>query len=60
MLLSKAVERFYQKQLQYIGVKCPGCGINMTRIEVEEFGRCWLCVREAREDVDQARNRNAH
>lgn len=30
--------------------RCEKCGINLTRIEVEEYGRCMNCVREAEDD----------
>lgn len=50
MLLSKAVENFYKRQVQILSEKCPGCGVYLTRIEQEEYGRCWLCEQEAKKD----------
>ena len=43
MILAKAVEQAYRRQLQVLREKCPGCGVYMTRVEAEEFGQCWLC-----------------
>ena len=50
MLLSKAVENFYKRQVQILSEKCPGCVVYMTRVEQEEYGQCWLCKQEAEED----------
>lgn len=48
--MRKAVESFYIQQIQTLKEKCPGCGGHMTRIEAEEYGHCWLCEQEAKED----------
>lgn len=46
MILAKAVERAYRRQLQVINEKCPECGVYMTRVEYEEYGKCWYCKQE--------------
>lgn len=56
MILAKAVEQYYNRQLQIVGQKCPDCGGAMKRIEAEEYGRCWMCHQEAKEDADQRGN----
>lgn len=56
MLLAKAVEQAYRRQLQTVNERCPECGGQMKRIEAEEYGRCWLCHQEAGENADQRGN----
>lgn len=50
MLLAKVVEEYYNRQLHFVDQKCPDCGVYLKRVEYEEYGRCWLCAREVRED----------
>lgn len=56
MLLAKAVEQAYRRQLQTVNERCPECGVYLKRVEYEEYGRCWLCHQEAGENADQRGN----